>query len=343
MLLSSFSDYEHNYGGLDSASLLGYAIRHFYDNGGRQAYVLRIAGDGGAAAGPGDAAFLHALQAAFNTGGAIERIEPFNLISVPGLADALAIRMLQQQARERRAFLVLDSAESADATTVENQIAAIAGADAANAAFYFPWVRAPDPLQQNALRLFPPCGFVTGIFARTDAQRGVWKSPAGAEATITGATGLAVTVGEADLARLNSIGVNCLRTITGAGIVVWGARTLGGTTEPEWRYVAVRRTALFIEQSLYLGTRRTVFEANDVQLWQRLRRDAEAFMHGLFSEGAFQGATASQAYFVKCDAETTTQADIASGAVNILIGFAPVKPAEFVVIRIQQIVGSAAG
>ena len=149
-------------------------------------------------------------------------------------------------------------------------------------------------------------------------------------------------VSETDIARLNPLGINCLRAIASAGIVVWGARTLAGEAEPEWRYVAVRRLGLWIEQSLLRGTQWAAFEPNDAQLWQRLRRDVETFMHGLFGQGAFPGSTASQAYFVRCDASTTTQADIDRGVVNIVVGFAPVKPAEFVVIKIQQIAGAAA-
>ncbi len=339
--LAGFSDYERNYGGLDAGSLLGYAIRQFYDNGGVDAYVLRLAGDDGAVVGPADAAFLGALAAAFGAGGAIERIDLFNLICVPGLADAPMIRVLQRHARERRAFLILDAMESANATTVEDQVAGITGADAANAALYFPWVRAPDPLQQDALRAFPPCGFVAGIFARSDAAREVWHTPAGLDASLTGAVGLGVSVSEPEIARLNAGGINCLRAVPPAGIVVWGARTLGGEAEPEWRYVAVRRTALFIEQSLSRGTQWAASEPNDITLWQRLKRDVDAFMHGLFGQGAFQGNTANQAYFVKCDASTTTQADIDRGVVNILVGFAPLKPAEFVVISLQQIAGGA--
>jgi len=155
-----------------------------------------------------------------------------------------------------------------------------------------------------------------------------------------GAVELDVPVSETEIARLNARGINGLRIVPPAGIVVWGARTLGDeATGPEWQYVAVRRTALLIEQSLYHGTQWAAFEPNDALLWHRLRRDVEAFMHGLFAQGAFQGSMANHAYFVKCDASTTTQADIDRGVVNIAVGFAPVKPAEFVVISLQQIAG----
>jgi uncharacterized protein len=306
------------------------------------AYVLRVAGDGGAMVGPGDAAFLNALGMAFDAGGAADQIDCFNLICVPGLADAPTIRMLQRHARERRAFLILDGAECADAVGIEDSLAAITSADAINAALYFPWVRAPNPLQQDALRLFPPCGFVAGIFARTDAARGVWKAPAGTDASLTGAAGLGLILSEAETAQLNARGVNGLRVFSADKTVVWGARTLGEGSDPQWRYISVRRTALFLERSLYRGTQWAAFEPNDIKLWQRLRLDVGAFMQDLFRQSAFQGTTPNQAYFVKCDSETTTQADIVSGVVNIVIGFAPLKPAEFVVIRIQQIAGGGA-
>jgi phage tail sheath protein FI len=185
------------------------------------------------------------------------------------------------------------------------------------------------------LRAFPPCGFVAGIFARSAPGGRVWQQPAGLKASLTGAIGLDVPVSETEMARLNALSINCLRVVPPAGIVIWGARTLGGEVDPDWRYVAVRRTALLIEQSLSRGTQWAMFEPNDIKLWQRLQRDVEAFMHGLFG----QGSTANHAYFVKCDASTTTQADIDRGVVNIAVGFAPVKPAEFVVISLQQIAG----
>lgn len=179
-------------------------------------------------------------------------------------------------------------------------------------------------------------------YARSDAARGVWHAPAGTGASLAGAVESGVPVNEAEIARLTSRGINCLRVVAAAGVVVWGARTLGDeATEPERRYVAVRRTALQIEQSVARGTQWAAFEPNDIQLWQRLQRDVEAFMHGLFGQSAFQGNTPNHAYFVKCDGSTTTQTDIISGVVNILVGFAPLKPAEFVVISIQQIAGGA--
>jgi phage tail sheath protein FI len=200
-------------------------------------------------------------------------------------------------------------------------------------------LRASDPLRENRLRDFAPSGAVAGVIARTDAARGVWKAPAGQEASIVGARELTVRLTDGQNGILNPRGVNCLRTFTATGRVVWGSRTVEGDDDlaSQWAYLPVRRTALFIEESLYRGSQWVVFEPNDEKLWAQIRLTLGSFMHGLFRQGAFQGTTPQQAYFVKCDAETTTQADIDRGIVNIIVGFAPLKPAEFVVIQIQQI------
>jgi uncharacterized protein len=169
----------------------------------------------------------------------------------------------------------------------------------------------------------------------------VWKAPAGVDATISGAAGLKETLSDSQNGVLNPLAVNCLRSLPVYGNVIWGARTLHGQNDrgSEWKYVPVRRMALFLEESLFRGTQWVVFEPNDEPLWAQIRLNVGAFMQGLFRQGAFQGTTPKQAYFVKCDRETTTQADINLGIVNIHVGFAPLKPAEFVVLRIQQIAG----
>jgi len=170
------------------------------------------------------------------------------------------------------------------------------------------------------------------------ANRGVWKSPAGVDATLRGVQGLEFMLSDREHGAMKQLGVNCLRTFPNTGPVVWGARTLAGADRlgSEWKYLAVRRTALFIEESLHRGTQWVVFEPNDEPLWAQIRLHIDTFMQTLFRQGAFQGATPRDAYFVKCDHATTTQSDINAGFVNIIVGFAPLKPAEFVVIRLQQ-------
>ena len=209
-------------------------------------------------------------------------------------------------------------------------------------ALYFPWVKAPDPTGRSREPiLLPPAGYVAGLYARIDASRGVWKAPAGVEASLNGVVGLAVELSDVQQGNLNPIGVNVIRRFPGTGVVVFGARTV--TSDPQWRYVPVRRTAIMLRTSIYYGIQWAVFEPNDEPLWSQLRLTIGSLMMTLFRQGAFQGATPAAAFFVKCDAETTTQADIDAGVVNILVGFAPLKPAEFVVVKISQQAGLGSG
>jgi phage tail sheath protein FI len=242
-------------------------------------------------------------------------------------------------------MLLVDPPEAAD--DPDGAIAAlgadvlISSANKKNAAFYFPRLRVANPLKKNLLEEYVPCGAVAGVFARTDSQRGVWKAPAGQEAGLTGVGDLVYKLTDKENGLLNPLGINCLRVFRLIGPVVWGARTVDGADAlaSEWKYVPIRRLALYIEESLFRGTKWVVFEPNDEPLWAQIRLNVGAFMHRLFRQGAFQGQTPKEAYFVKCDAETTTQADRNLGIVNIVVGFAPLKPAEFVVIKIQQIAG----
>jgi phage tail sheath protein FI len=209
------------------------------------------------------------------------------------------------------------------------------------AAIFFPRLKQRNMLRDNQVEEFVPCGAVAGIFARTDAQRGVWKAPAGQEAQLKGVPQLSVPLTDAENGELNKLGLNCLRAFPVYGRLVWGSRTLEGDDRlaSEWKYISVRRMALYIEESLFRGTKWVVFEPNDEPLWAQIRLNIGAFMHNLFRQGAFQGTTPKEAYLVKCDKETTTQTDINNGIVNIIVGFAPLKPAEFVMIKIQQLAG----
>jgi hypothetical protein len=182
---------------------------------------------------------------------------------------------------------------------------------------------------------------MAGIYARTDSARGVWKAPAGIEATLDGVAELDAKLTDAQNGALNPLGINCLRTFPIYGNIAWGARTLEGADQigSEWKYLPIRRLALMLEESLFRGTKWVVFEPNDEPLWAQIRLNVGAYMMSLFRQGAFQGTSPKDAFFVKCDSETTTQDDRNKGIVNILVGFAPLKPAEFVVISIQQIAG----
>jgi hypothetical protein len=285
---------------------------------------------------PNDADMLAGLAASFGPGGLVDGVEDAGLYCVPGLTDAPTVATLQRAAARNRAFLLLDCAEDDTAASIAGALAGGTGPDAGNSALYFPWVMARDPAG-SGVRAFPPSGFVAGVIARTDARRGVWKAPAGREASLVGGTGLAQAVGGRETEMLNGLGVNCLRVMPRSGPLVWGSRTLG--SDPEYRYVPVRRTALFIEASLARGLQWAVFEPNAGPLWARIRQAVEAFLDGLFRQGGFQGRTAREAYFVRCDRTTTSQTDVDAGIVRISVGFAPLRPAEFVVLTIRQIAG----
>ena len=274
---------------------------------------------------------------------ALRTTDIFNMLCLPGQADTNGVLdAALQLCAERRAMLLVDppttwtSVETAQATEHH-----LKGDPAKNAAIYFPNVNFPNALKEGAVEEFPPCGVIAGVWARTDVQRGVWKAPAGTDASLNGADSLKVKMTDGDNGRLNPLGINCLRTFPVIGHVSWGARTMRGADRltDQWKYVPVRRLALFIEESLYRGTQWVVFEPNDEPLWSSIRLNIGAFMNTLFRQGAFQGATPQQAYLVKCDASNNPQNSIDRGVVNILVGFAPLKPAEFVIIQIQQLAG----
>ncbi len=291
---------------------------------------------------PNTSAFENALTATGAGLNFLDRIDLFNILCVPGETKPSKIATLQKFCRDRRAFLVVDCASDATLTSLTSgPDTSLTGNDSINSAFYFPWINVPDPLMEGRPRAVPPSGMVAGIYARTDSQRGVWKAPAGTEASLSGINSLGFNLSDAENGILNPQAVNSLRNFPVYGPVVWGARTLAGNDErgSEWKYVPVRRFTLFLEESLYRGTQWVVFEPNDEPLWAQIRLNVGAFMHDLFRQGAFQGASPRDAYFVKCDKETTTQNDINRGVVNILVGFAPLKPAEFVIIQIQQMAG----
>jgi phage tail sheath protein FI len=247
----------------------------------------------------------------------------------------------------KRAMLLVDAPSTWVASPPPDPSSfTIAEPNSTNAAVYFPRLLMPDPLQDGNLQSFAPCGSVAGIYARTDVARGVWKAPAGTAAGLQGVAGFQINgvsgnLTDGEIGGLNPVGINSLRNLPIIGPVIWGARTLDGADvkSSDWKYVPVRRLALYLEESLFRSLSWVVFEPNDEPLWASIRLNVGAFMQGLFRQGAFQGQSAKDAYFVKCDKDTTTQNDINLGVVNIVVGFAPLKPAEFVVIQIQQMAG----
>jgi hypothetical protein len=285
---------------------------------------------------------------------ALRGFDLFNLVCIPpdtraGSTDPSVYQAAMQLCVDRRAMLIVDSPADWEANpqTAASQAQSglsalnLTGPGARNAALYFPRVVQPDPKQGGILDVFVPCGIIAGVMARTDSSRGVWKAPAGLDASLNNIQDLAVNLTDPENGLLNPLGINCLRSFPVNGRVVWGARTLRGADQlgDDYKYVPVRRLALFLEESLYRGTQWVVFEPNDEPLWSQIRLNVGAFMHNLFRQGAFQGSSPKQAYFVKVDSETTTQNDIDNGIVNIVVGFAPLKPAEFVIIQLQQMAG----
>jgi phage tail sheath protein FI len=247
-------------------------------------------------------------------------------------------------AQERRAMAIVDVGLAIDTLEeMQTWLDANALLRSPNSCVYFPRALSPDPENNDALRSLAASGSVAGLWAETDSTRGVWKAPAGIDARLNNIPALAVSLSNGQQGALNTLGANCLRTFPVFGNIVWGARTLEGADAlaSEWKYLPVRRFMLFLEESLFRGTQWVVFEPNDEPLWSQVRLSVEAFLNGLFRQGALQGSSARDAYFVKCDSETTTQADIDAGIVNIVIGVAPLKPAEFVILKFQQITRSA--
>ncbi|MGW1958535.1 phage tail sheath family protein [Streptomyces sp. NPDC001920] len=279
---------------------------------------------------------------------ALREVQDVNLLCLPDLAgqdysgDAISvIAIAVELCEEKRMLLIVDSPP--EWTSIEQARTGLPAYDAVrsdHAALYFPHITMTDPLT-GRLRTFPPSGAIAGLMARTDAERGVWKAPAGTDVRLTGVRSMGVRMSDAENGLLNPLGVNCLRSFPIVGPVIWGARTLLGADAltSEWKYVPVRRLAFMLEESLYRGLKWVVFEPNDEPLWGQIRLNVGAFLHTLFTQGAFQGTSSREAYFVKCDKDTTTQDDINRGIVNVIVGFAPLKPAEFVVVKIEQMAG----
>ncbi|GHH78872.1 hypothetical protein GCM10018793_30460 [Streptomyces sulfonofaciens] len=302
-------------------------------------------GEDGGAPGPRD---LIGSEAAKTGIQALRDVDDVNLLVLPELAGyestddiVTVVSAAQRLCAERRIFLLVDAPGTwASADAARAGIAAFEPVRDSHAGLYFPHIQLTDPLT-GRLRSFPPSGALAGVFARTDSERGVWKAPAGTEARLAGVRSLTVRLTDREMGLLNPLGINCLRMFPVVGPLVWGARTLQGADalDSEWSYVPVRRLALYVEESLRRGLQWVVFEPNGEQLWQQIRLGASAYLNNLFRRGAFKGTTPREAYFVQCDGDTTTDEDIANGVVNVLVGIAPVKPAEFVVVKIQQLAG----
>ncbi|MFM2411502.1 MAG: hypothetical protein RL481_2330 [Pseudomonadota bacterium] len=278
-----------------------------------------------------------------DVGNALNRLlalEDISIVAGPGLssfAEAAAHnQLLIGHAETRRSYriAVLDTPPDQE---IQNVVDIKGKIDSTKAALYYPWVRvanplaATDPLAPSEIDL-PPSGHVCGIYARTDIARGVWKAPA--NETVTGALDLQRAVSFGEQERLNPLGVNCIRALPNRGIRVWGARTI--SSDPEWKYVNVRRYFLYLESSIDRGTQWAVFEPNGERLWANVRQTISDFLYNEWVNGALLGSSAKEAFFVQCDRSTMTQNDLDNGRLVCLIGVAAIKPAEFVIFKIGQ-------
>ena len=313
-----------------------------YDSLGTSGSTLyQTAGGGGSNGGPPQALDYDAAYTVID-----HEVDLFNLLVLPPehTIGALPIESLYANAsifcQRRRAFLNMDppnawtSVQAATGNVATFRIGTVKD----YSAVYYPRLT----ISEAGINVtVGPAGAMAGVYARTDANRGVWKAPAGTEADCRGVIGVDSNLTDGESGQLNPLGINAIRVMP-EGVVSWGARTNDGADmfASEYKYIPIRRLALFMEESLYRGLKWVVFEPNDAPLWAQIRLNVGSFMHGLFRQGAFQGTTPQDAYFVKCDAETTTQNDRDLGIVNIWVGFAPLKPAEFVVLYIQQIAGA---
>ena len=348
--VNSWSQFVREFADQDSTSTpLSHAVFGFFQNGGSRCYVVNIGKDGSLL---GDGKRRQGLAL-------LEEIDEVAIVAAPGFADPASYNaLLDHCERMQDRFAILDAPETVNNIDQLKKVGTVGvtrkktdsdapaesgssdsgglrprNSDNGFGAFYFPWIVVNDPFSPKENVTVPPSGHIAGIYARTDATRGVFKAPA--NETVRGALDLTYRVTQAEQGELNVLGVNCMRFFPTQGIRVWGARTLADSAS-EWRYLNVRRLFNMIEESIGRGTRWVVFEPNDMTLWKSIKRDISAFLTLQWRQGALLGATAEEAFFVQCDAETNPPEVIDAGQVVTVIGIAPVKPAEFVIFRIGQ-------
>jgi len=337
----SYADYESKFSSDTSLSEMAYQVRQFFRNGGSKCYVMRLVNESQATSddSAGQMAISSAeYEAAYRV--ADKEIDLFNLLLLPRDADpTLTTQKLYGPAsvfcKRKRAFLLMEAPlDWQDSQDASNGVESLrVGLVNDHAAVFYPDVTINDGESDKHIG---PAGTIAGMFARLDSTRGVWRAPAGTEASLLGIVGLQRQLTDQDAGILNPKAINSLRVFP-IGVVSWGARTMDGddSVGSEYKYIPVRRLALFLEESLHRGLKWAVFESNNELLWSQIRLNIETFMQSLFRHGAFQGSRLGEAYFVKCDSETTTQSDQDSGIINIVVGFAPLKPAEFVILSLR--------
>jgi phage tail sheath protein FI len=359
-LVTRWESYEEIFGGIrdtdrsTTGDQMGFAVKSFFLNGGNAAYVVRAIRDINVSATegiPGNSVNCNYPDLTSYRGifAGLENYRDVNILCVPGQTwdtpgeKAIIEAAVAHAEKMKNRMVIIDPPVGKELKT-GTDVTDLGLRPKSHSVVYYPWLRVANPYYKSGKNpgapktvLVGPCGFSAGIWARIDSLRGVWKAPAGVETSLHGVESFQYAVDDRTQVQLNSQGINCLRKMRGLGPVVWGARTLATQAAPEWRYIPVKRTAIFIEQSIYNGIQWAVFESNDHHLWASLRMNIESFMNDLFRYGAFQGQKASDAYFVRCGlGDTMTQGDIDRGQVIVIVGFAPIKPAEFVIIRISQ-------
>ncbi|HEX8294139.1 MAG TPA: phage tail sheath subtilisin-like domain-containing protein [Pyrinomonadaceae bacterium] len=345
-LCTNFTEYKRYFGGFSAdpgQTYLAHAVYGFFNNGGSRCYVVRVEPVAGSKAPPeGRAADFDAALAAF------EAIDEIAIVAAPGLVDKATRDKIVTHCslRTKDRFAIFDSpdivgaAAAPDLTLLDPKNArTVVPNNSDYAAFYFPWIQVFDPATKDAdpdgdgLTFVPPSGHVAGIYSRVDNERGVHKAPA--NETVLGALGLRYNLSKAQQDGLNPQGVNCIRAMNG-NIRVWGARTVGGDANADLKYVNVRRTLLYLRESIDEGTQWVVFEPNTPALWQKITRNVSAFLTNVWRSGALFGNTAAEAFYVKCDAETNPPELRELGQVVTEVGVSIVRPAEFVIFRISQ-------
>lgn len=342
--IANFAEFEREFSGGSEVSC---QVGQFFRNGGASAWISSVAG--GAEQRPAATELIG--EPSQHTGiYALDNVDLFNLLVLPDLRNmsvadnARTIAAAAAYCKQRRAFLIADIPKTVATPADVRDWMAFDGLANENTAAYFPEPLVPDPADSTRLRAIGASGTLAGIYARTDTDRGVWATPTGTDATLHGVAELSYRMDDQESELLEQAGINPLRVLPVYGNVAWGARTLHRAgVQPEWKYVPVRRLALFLQESLWRGLQWAVFEPNNEVLWSLLRLEVGAFLHSLFDQGAFAGQTPRDAYFVRCDSSTTSQSDIDQGLVNVVIGFAPLRPAEFVVVTITQLTGQGPG
>ena len=335
VLVTNWSQFTKQFGDFQNSDFLAHAVYGFFNNGGGRAYVVNVgtveqAEERGEKVSSKAALYIGSDNGPGTRTGlkALEDVEDINIVAAPGQTDpVIQDAVLSHCENMRYRFAILDAPEVIEKGGVDK---IPKPRDTKYGAYYFPWLEVYDPVKGNVFQ--PPSGYMAGIYARSDGEKGVHKAPA--NEVVRGALGLRYSITKGEQDSLNPKGINCIRAFTNRGIRVWGARTI--SSDASWRYINVRRLFNMVEQSIEIGTQWVVFEPNDPRLWKRVTRDLSAFLMRLWRQGALFGKTPEEAFYVKCDDETNPPEVIDAGQMIVEIGMCPVKPAEFVIFRIGQ-------